>query len=154
MKPAVVECAAKAVTHGFIAIRPAHRGEWRRRSSVGCPDCSIQSDIRRRRGEQKDRWMDQRMKERTRAEWRELGFFYDLNHNSKEWLLMGSRAGLLRFSELLRAYATNPHREGTSEHDHYGPYMYLKVMTWPHAGIDANTIHGSLEDLGRSRVAG
>jgi hypothetical protein len=93
--------------------------------------------------------MDQRIKERTRAEWRELGFFYDLNHSLKEWLLIGSRGGLLRFSELLRAYASNPRREGMSEHDHYGPYMYLKVMTWPHAGIDANTIHGTRDDLRR-----
>src|SRR5438128_3553565 len=93
--------------------------------------------------------MDEKIRERTRAEWRDLGFFYDVDEGSKQWLLVGSRIGLLRFSELLRAYATNPRREGMSEHDHYGPYMYLKVMTWPHAGIDANTIHGTLEDLGR-----
>ena len=93
--------------------------------------------------------MDQRLKERTRAEWRELGFFYDLDDSSKEWLLLGSRAGLLGFSELLRRYATNPRREGKSEHDHYGPYMYLKVMTWPTAGMDADSIHGTLGDLER-----
>ena len=36
-----------------------------------------------------------------------------------------------------------------SEHDHYGPYMYLKVMTWPEAGFDDDSIRGSLEDLKR-----
>lgn len=93
--------------------------------------------------------MDERMKEETRSEWRELGFFYDRDESSKEWLLVGSRAGLLRFSELLRAYVADSSNETKSEHEHYGPYMYLEVMTWPDAGMDGHSIHGSLKDLGR-----
>jgi len=34
-----------------------------------------------------------------------------------------------------------------SEHKHYGPYMYLEVMTWPDPGMDAHAIHGPLEKL-------
>ena len=41
-------------------------------------------------------------------------------------------------------------RNGTkSEHQHYGPYMYLEVMTWPEAGFDAHAIRGPLADLTR-----
>ena len=93
--------------------------------------------------------MDERTKEATRSEWRELGFFYDCKESSKEWVLVGSRTGLLRFGELLRAYVANPRNEMESEHEHYGPYMYLEVMTRPDAGMDRHSIHGSLKDLGR-----
>ncbi len=93
--------------------------------------------------------MDEWMKAETRSEWRELGFFYDRDKGSKEWLLVGSRSGLLRFAELLRAYVADSRNEMKSEHEHYGPYMYLEVMTWPDAGMDEHSIHGSLKDLGR-----
>ena len=104
--------------------------------------------------------MDERMKEDTRAEWRELGFFYDRNDNSKEWLFLGSRAGLFRFAALLRDYAGDSRNVMKSEHEHYGPYMYLEVMTWPEAGMDSHAIFGPLEELDRlaslveERVAG
>lgn len=91
--------------------------------------------------------MKQRVKDDTRREWRELGFFYDLDETSKEWRLVGSRAGLCRFSEVLRAYVANPRNETKSEHEHYGPYMYLEVMTWPDAGIDDHAIRGPLSAL-------
>jgi hypothetical protein len=32
--------------------------------------------------------------------------------------------------------------EVKSEPEHYGPYGYLEVMTWPEAGIDDHAIHG------------
>ena len=84
-----------------------------------------------------------------RQRWRELGFFYDLDHHTKAWRLVGSRAGLLRFREALSNYAEDPENDYPSEHEHFGPYMYLEVMTWPNAGFDAHSIHGSLPDLRR-----
>ena len=54
-----------------------------------------------------------------------LGFFYDRDDASKEWILVGSRAGLQRFADLLHAYVADPRHETLSEHEHYGPYMYL-----------------------------
>jgi len=88
-------------------------------------------------------------KERTRAEWRELGFFYDRDDGEKEWVLIGSRAGLRRFAGLLLDYVADLRNATKSEHEHYGPYMYLEVMTWPEAGMDDHSIHGSLADLKR-----
>ncbi len=93
--------------------------------------------------------MDPRTREHTRREWRDLGFFYDRNDAAKEWLLVGSREGLLRFVDLLRVYVANPRNKMKSEHEHYGPYMYLKVMTWPDPGMDGHGIHGSLTDMQR-----
>ena len=69
----------------------------------------------------------------TRREWRELGFFYDRDDQAKVWQLTGSRAGLLRFRDVLRSYAADPGNDLKSEHQHYGPYGYLEVMTWPEA---------------------
>jgi hypothetical protein len=93
--------------------------------------------------------MDDRLKEQTRTEWRELGFFYDRDDDAKEWILVGSRAGLERFAGLLRAYVSDPRNEMLSEHEHYGPYMYLEVMTSTAAGMDGHAIHGPLPDLQR-----
>ena len=87
--------------------------------------------------------------EKTREEWRALGFFYDVDHEAKVWTLVGSRAGLLCFRDVLRAYVADPRNALESEHEHYGPYMYLKVMTWPEAGLDNNAIRGPLADLAR-----
>jgi hypothetical protein len=93
--------------------------------------------------------MDEALKEQTRREWRELGFFYGRSDPSKEWVIVGSREGLLRFRDLLLAYVADPRNEKKSEHEHYGPYSYLEIMTWPDPGMDGHAIHGSLSDLRR-----
>jgi hypothetical protein len=85
----------------------------------------------------------------TRREWRDLGFFYEVDEDRREWRLVGSRSGLLNFRDLLMRYAANSQHETRSEHDHYGPYMYLKIMTWTEPGIDGNAIYGTLQDLRR-----
>ena len=87
--------------------------------------------------------------EHIRREWRELGFYYDSDDNEKKWRLVGSRVGLKKFEKALLGYVANPMNIQQSEHEHYGPYMYLEVMTWPGAGIDGHSIHGSLDDLRR-----
>jgi hypothetical protein len=85
----------------------------------------------------------------TRHEWRELGFFYDRDDRAKVWTLTGARAGLLRFRDALLSYAADPRNTMKSEHEHFGPYMYLEVMTWPEAAFDDHAIRGSLPDLVR-----
>ena len=67
---------------------------------------------------------------------RELGFVYDKDDDRKESRLVGSRSGLLRFRDLLLEYSADPRNAKKSEHEHYGPYMYLEIMTWPEAGFD------------------
>ena len=85
----------------------------------------------------------------TRDEWKSLGFFYDRDDDARLWMLQGSKGGLKRFASLLRQYVTNPRRQLKSEHEHYGPYMYLKISTWPEAGIRKSAIRGTLDDLKR-----
>jgi len=85
----------------------------------------------------------------TRREWRELGFFYQRDDQAKLWKLTGSRSGLLRFRDALIDYAACPENDVESEHEHYGPYAYLKVMTCPEAGFDSDAIRGPLADLAR-----
>lgn len=83
----------------------------------------------------------------TRREWRELGFFYDRNDEIKEWRLQGSKNGLRQFATALRHYAANPARSVASEHEHFGPYQYLKIGTWMSPDISAHWIAGELDDL-------
>ena len=85
----------------------------------------------------------------TRKEWRELGFFYDRDDHRREWRLVGSRSGLLKFRDILLRYVATPRNAATSEHDHYGPYMYLKVTTATQPAIGGDGVSGTLHDLGR-----
>lgn len=85
----------------------------------------------------------------TRREWRELGFFYDRDDENKVWTLTGSRAGLLPFRDVLLSYVADPRNALESEHEHYGPYSYLTVMTWPESGFDDYAIRGPVADLAR-----
>jgi hypothetical protein len=79
-------------------------------------------------------------------DWRELGFYCHHDSKGREYRLIGSRAGLMKFVELLRAYVADPHNAAQGEHEHYGPYG-LEVMTWPDPGIDDHAIQGPLPKL-------
>jgi hypothetical protein len=85
---------------------------------------------------------------RTRREWRELGFFYNRNDESKVRRFVGSRSGLMRFHEALLEYADGSSNDYESEHEHYGPHS-LEIMTWHQPGMDDHAIRGSLADLKR-----
>jgi len=86
--------------------------------------------------------------EETKTEWRELGFFYDRNEEKKEWFFRGDRAGLIKLAELFRRYGKNEKNRSLFEHDHYGPYMYFKVITvFEERGFNENAIYGDLEDI-------
>ena len=89
------------------------------------------------------------MNDVTRREWRELGFFYNCGENTSRWRLVGSHAGLLKFADILDSYATNSRNSTLSEHEHYGPYFYLKLMTWQEPEITNSAICGALADFQR-----
>jgi len=82
-----------------------------------------------------------------RQEWRKLGFYCEMDREKKLWTLTGSRAGLLYFPDLLLGYVADPKNAADSEHEHYGPYGTLEIMTWPDAGFDSHAIRGSLVAL-------
>lgn len=87
----------------------------------------------------------------TRDEWRELGFFYETRTDPRSWRLVGSKSGLARLVSLLDQCVRDPRNAALSEHEHYGPYMYLKVQTAETPAIDEHGIRGSLQDLARLR---
>jgi hypothetical protein len=80
------------------------------------------------------------------ADWRKLGVWYDYTP-SDGWILRGSRSGIGRFVETLLAYAANPRNAEVGEHEHYGPFMYLKVVTHPSSEINSHGIYGRPEDV-------
>jgi hypothetical protein len=87
----------------------------------------------------------------TREEWRDLGFFYETRHEPPCWRFVGSASGLLKLVQLLDQYVADPRNALLSEHEHYGPYMYLKVQTAEVPEIDRDSIRGTLSDLARLR---
>ena len=81
--------------------------------------------------------------------WRELGFFYDCDERIEvnQWRFYGSKQGLQNFISLLDEYTNNPRKDFLSEHDHLGPYGYLKIMTWNKPIISKSYIAGTIKDL-------
>lgn len=88
-----------------------------------------------------------KINEATRREWRELGFFYDRDDSAKEWRIVGSKGNLGRFVKVLRDYAADARNDVISEHEHYGPYMYLEIGTWTAPEITDHWIAGPLNNL-------
>jgi hypothetical protein len=87
--------------------------------------------------------------ELTRAEWEALGFFYDYDESQRAWLIRASRKGIDRLCAELRRYDADPRNATVSEHEHYGPYSYLKFVTWTEAKIVPDGIYGQVGDFTR-----
>jgi hypothetical protein len=83
-------------------------------------------------------------------EWRKLGFYYDFDDrvSVNQWRFYGSREGLQHFVTLLDHYTANVNNAKLFEHDHYGPYCYLKIITLEdETCITSRAIGGSIADL-------
>lgn len=87
--------------------------------------------------------------ESTRSAWESLGFFYDYDESSRTWVVRAHRRGMDRLCEELRRYASDPRNADISEHEHYGPYSYLKFVTWTEPKVVADGIYGRVEDFDR-----
>lgn len=87
--------------------------------------------------------------EMIKQEWRDLGFFYDLEryNDFRQWKFYGSKHGLFNLIKLLEDYTAKKSNDYLSEHDHYGPYHYLKIMTWSKPEITENHFAGTISDL-------
>jgi len=90
--------------------------------------------------------------DQIKQQWRKLGFYCEMDEQKKQWTVMGSRAGLLYFPDLLLGYVNDPENATGGVRKNFGPYGSLEIMTWPDAGLDGNSIRGSLDDL--TRLAG
>lgn len=84
------------------------------------------------------------------AEWRELGFYYDFDERVEvnQWRFYGSKTGLHNFVKLIDDYISKASNNKEFEHEHYGPYSYLKIITLDNqAIITENAIGGTITDL-------
>jgi hypothetical protein len=93
--------------------------------------------------------MTEQLRQETRREWRALGFFYDYQDAARCWIIRGSRNGLRYFADILREYAREPAHAGLAQHEHYGPYSYLKLVTWSSPRIVEDGLYGQLTDFQR-----
>jgi hypothetical protein len=88
------------------------------------------------------------------GEWRELGFFYDFDERLavNQWRFYGSKIGLQNFVTLLDNYTSKTRNAREFEHDHYGPYCYLKIITLvDQPTIQQNAFGGTILDLKKLR---
>jgi hypothetical protein len=85
--------------------------------------------------------------ELTREEWRSLGIYYE--RNESQWLLIGSRPGMRRFCGLLRECGRDSQKGDIGMHQHFGPYMYLELITWEKPAIGDHGIYGRPDDFER-----
>jgi hypothetical protein len=83
--------------------------------------------------------------EMLRKEWRELGFYYETNQGKNEWLFVGSKKGLLNFIDCIDEHIE--FQKGISDDSHFGPYSYLKLMTWDKPYIDLKLFAGRKGDF-------
>jgi len=85
----------------------------------------------------------------TISEWRGLGFFYERDDAQRTWRIRANRKGIAAFCGILRAYARDVDNEPVSQHEHLGPYGYLKLVTWPTPEIRLDGIYGGRPDFER-----
>jgi hypothetical protein len=83
--------------------------------------------------------------DRTRAEWRQLGFYYE--QGNAEWRLVGSRAGLRRFADALRELAFDDRAWERPTHRHLGPYEYFTLTAWTELTVDERGVAGGAQEL-------
>jgi hypothetical protein len=81
-------------------------------------------------------------------DWRKLGFYYEVNELKRRWEFRGSRAGLAKLGKALVDYAEKHDENCDSEHEHYGPYMYLKLVTRDEMAFTKQGIEGPAEKIG------
>jgi len=87
--------------------------------------------------------------EHYKREWRELGFYYDYDEQNHCWRFVGNKLGILNFCSILKNYISTPSKNNISEHEHYGPHSYLKIITWKTSIINSDGIFGTFPDLER-----
>jgi hypothetical protein len=83
--------------------------------------------------------------EMLRKEWCDLGFYYETDHEKNEWLFAGSKKGLLNFIKCIDEHLK--FQKSLSDDSHFGPYSYLKLMTYDKPYIDLKLIAGRKEDF-------
>jgi len=93
--------------------------------------------------------MTDKLKKITIEEWRQLGYHYYKDDDLKKWIITGSPFGIESFAIQLMQYSIDEKNDKLGEHDHWGPYLYLEIMTHDRPGMDHHAIFGTLSDIKR-----
>jgi hypothetical protein len=93
--------------------------------------------------------MTEMTKKITIEEWRQLGYYYERDDDNKEWIITASPFGVKTFAQSILRYAESTRFSEYGDHEHYGPYWYLKIMTTPLPEMNENAISGTKDDLKR-----
>jgi len=79
--------------------------------------------------------------------WEHLGYWFEFSESRTTWVFRLTRAARHKLSRLFWDYVRDPRHAVLSEHDHYGPYSDLKIVTWSEPRIDGDGIWGSMGEL-------
>ncbi len=85
--------------------------------------------------------------EKTKEEWRDLGFYYDVDFDACSWEVRASKNGIIRFADIIESYALDPKNKTLGEHVHLLPYRYLSISTWPERLLTKDGVAGLPDDL-------
>jgi hypothetical protein len=83
----------------------------------------------------------------TGEEWRNLGFYHELDPDRRVWRLCGSRSGLVGFARLVARYVETSVTSPDAQPLPLGPYGDLQIRLWERPGIDDESVYGSSDDL-------
>ena len=83
----------------------------------------------------------------TGEEWRNLGFYHELDPDRRVWRLCGSRSGLVGFARLVARYVETSVTSPDAQPLPLGPYGDLHIRLWERPGIDDEGVYGSSDDL-------
>lgn len=91
--------------------------------------------------------IDKQLNNIIKEEWRKLGFYYEVDHEKKTWIFVGSKSGLEDLCVIFDDYTMDIKYNKIGEHIHIDPYNYLKIMTSAKFKVTADYICGTIEDL-------
>lgn len=93
--------------------------------------------------------MSEKLDNIMKKEWRSLGFYYERDDDARKWRMIGSPTGINEFRLVLLKYIKERDPDAKFDHDHLGPYGYLKITTWDEPRIIKAGIDGAFEDFER-----
>ena len=82
-------------------------------------------------------------------QWRALGFYFTFDVQSRVWLVAGSRAGLLKFCQMLTDYASIARAQHLPGFQRLGPRQDMKLTMAKSPQVLRDGLHGRPEDFER-----
>jgi hypothetical protein len=85
--------------------------------------------------------------EAIKEEWRNLGYYFEKNKSERKWVFTSSKNGIKKLINQIIDFTQKEGNIEIGEHDHWGPYGDLKIMTTRVPEITIEYIGGSFSSL-------